>query len=347
MATIRYNRNAIASLMTEDGRIVSDHEEMAALALNCYKNRMGTQKGISMCLNLQNLLHRVDGLDNLTVPFTHEEMDNVISKMKPDKAPGPDGFNGLFLKKCWPIVKASFYKLAEDFYDNKINLESINTSYITLIPKCHNPEKINDYRPISLTNCCLKFLTKMAADRLQEVIIQCLHKNQYGFIKNRTIHDCVAWAFEYIYQCKSTGAPCIILKLDFEKAFDTIEHEALLQILRHKGFNEQWLRWVRDFLSSGSSSVLLNGVPGKQFKCKRGVRQGDPLSPLLYVLGGDVLQSVVNDILHNNLIQLPIIIGDPDFPILQYADDTLLIMQADEEQLLVLKEALHDFSKST
>jgi hypothetical protein len=64
-------------------------------------------------------------------------------------------------------------------------------------------------------------------------------------------------------------------------------------------------------------------------------------------LGGDVLQSVVNDLLHNNLIQLPIIIGDPDFPILQYADDTLLIMQADEEQLLVLKEALHDFSKST
>jgi hypothetical protein len=164
MATIRYKRNAIVSLMTEDGRIVSDHEEMAALALNCYKNRMGTQKGISMCLNLQNLLHRVDGLDNLTVPFTHEEMDNVISKMKPDKAPGPDGFNGLFLKKCWPIVKASFYKLAEDFYDNKINLESINTSYITLIPKCHSPEKINDYRPISLTNCCLKFLTKIVAD---------------------------------------------------------------------------------------------------------------------------------------------------------------------------------------
>jgi hypothetical protein len=95
----------------------------------------------------------------------------------------------------------------------------------------------------------------MAADRLQEVIIQCLHKNQYGFIKNITIHDCVAWVFEYIYQCKSTGAPCIILKLNFEKTFDTIEHEALLQILRYKGFNEQWLRWVKDFLSSGSSSV--------------------------------------------------------------------------------------------
>jgi hypothetical protein len=184
----------------------------------------------------------------------------------------------------------------------------------------------------------------MAADRLQALIIQCLHKNQYGFTKNRTIHDCVAWAFEYIYQCKSTGAPCIILKLDFEKAFDTIEHEALLHILRYKGFNEPWLRWVKDFLSSCSSSILLNGVPGKQFKCKRGVRQGDPLSPLLCVLGGDVLQSVVNDLFHNSLLQLPIITGDAKFSILQYVDDTLLILKADR---VVLKDALNNFSKST
>jgi hypothetical protein len=77
------------------------------------------------------------------------------------------------------------------------------------------------------------------------------------------------------------------------------------------------------------------------------VRQGDPLFPLLYVLGGDVLQSVVNDLLHNNLLQLPIITGDPDFAILQYVDDTLLIMQADSSQLLVLKEALDNFSRST
>ena len=101
--------------------------------------------------------------------------------MPPDKATGPDGFNGLFLKKCWPIVKESFYKLAEDLYDNRTNLEGINTSYITLVRKWHNPEKINDYMPISLTNCCLKFLTKMAAGRLQAIIIQCLHKKPIWF----------------------------------------------------------------------------------------------------------------------------------------------------------------------
>jgi hypothetical protein len=117
--------------------------------------------------------------------------------------------------------------------------------------------------------------------------------------------------------------------LDFAKAFDTIEHEAILQVMRKKGFDEKTLGWVQSILSSGTSSILVNGVPGKQFVCKRGVRQGDPLSPTLYVLGSDLLQSVVNDLLAQGGISLPIPTGDRDFPIVQYADDTLLIMPAD------------------
>jgi hypothetical protein len=114
-------------------------------------------------------------------------MDLVIKEMPPDKAPGPDGFNGLFLKKCWPIVKEEFYKLAADFQKGNLNLQNINGSYITLVPKVHTPETVNDFRPISLTNVCLKFLTKLAANRLQQHILRCIHKNQYGFLKARSI----------------------------------------------------------------------------------------------------------------------------------------------------------------
>jgi hypothetical protein len=86
--------------MTEDGRQVNNHEEMAGIAWGCYKSRMGSSQGIDMKFDLSVILQRVEGLDDLAVPFTAEEMDKVVKGMPVDKAPGPDGFNGLFMKKC-------------------------------------------------------------------------------------------------------------------------------------------------------------------------------------------------------------------------------------------------------
>jgi hypothetical protein len=135
--------------------------------------------------------------------------------------------------------------------------------------------------------------------------------------------------------------------LDFAKAFDTIEHEAILQVMKHMGFNDLWLRGIKEILSTGTSSILLNGVLGKQFICKRGVRQGDPLSPLLYLFGSNLLQSVVNSLLQQGVLSCLIDTYDMDFPIVQYADDMLLIMPADLLQIRALKEALGKFSVST
>jgi hypothetical protein len=165
MATQRYRRNCISMLTADDGRQVSGHDEMAGVLWASYKERLGLSEGINMQFDLTRLIKKVSGLDEISLPFLMEEMELVLKQMPADKAPGPDGFNGLFLKKCWSLVKEDFVALVKDFHDGSLNLQNINSTFITLVPKVQSPESVNDFRPISLTNVCLKFLTKLLANR--------------------------------------------------------------------------------------------------------------------------------------------------------------------------------------
>lgn len=189
---------------------------------------MGVCQEPEFDFDLEDLTKKILGLEELSAPFSTEEINHVIKIIPGDRAPGPDGFTGQFLKVCWHVIKADFYKLCSDFWEGKISLQCLNSSLITLVPKKLTPERFNDFRPISLLNCLLKLLTKILAERLQHWILKIVHRNQYGFIKGTTIEDCLEWAFEYLHQCKSSRHEVVILKLDFEKAFDTMEHSSIL-----------------------------------------------------------------------------------------------------------------------
>jgi uncharacterized membrane protein YheB (UPF0754 family) len=131
--------------------------------------------------------------ESLECPFTEEEVDEVVKDLPNDKSPGPDGFNNEILKSCWTIIADDIKSMIRDFLEEKINLESINSSFITLIPNTDNPSNASDFRPISLLNTVLKILTKLLANRLQKIILKLVHKNQYGFMKQRSIQDCLRW----------------------------------------------------------------------------------------------------------------------------------------------------------
>jgi hypothetical protein len=143
---------------------------------------MGVSTNPTMLFDLASLIEPVDGLQELEAPFHHSEIDLIVKRMPTDKAPGPDGFNGLFMNKCWQTVKNDFYRFCNDFYLGAVSLDNINTSYITLVPKINSPDTVSDYRSISLMNISLKLVTKILADRLQVVIVGLIQRNQYGFI---------------------------------------------------------------------------------------------------------------------------------------------------------------------
>ena len=146
------------------------------------------------------------------------------------------------------------------------------------------------------------------------------------------------WVFEYLHLCHHSKKKIITLKLDFEKALNKVEHKAILQVIKHLGFSSIWMKWTQSILGSRTSFVLLYGVPRKTFHYKRGVKLGDLLSPSMFAITTDLLLSLINDASCHEKLNLPIPLPyTSDVPILQYVDDTLIIMESCRNQLNALK----------
>lgn len=165
----------------------------------------------------------------------------------------------------------------------------VNSANVVLIPKKEGAECIADYRPISLIHGVVKLISKTLANRLQPFMNSVVSHAQSAFIKKRSIHDNFMYVRNLARKFHQTRKPSLLLKLDITKAFDTVRWDYLLDLMQQKGFPTRWRDWITNILRSSSSRVLLNGAPGPPIRHGRGLRQGDPLSPLLFVLAIDPL----------------------------------------------------------
>ncbi|WVZ55767.1 hypothetical protein U9M48_006389 [Paspalum notatum var. saurae] len=286
-------------------------------------------------------------LSTLDAPFTEEELKTAIQQMPADKAPGPDGFTGAFFTKCWEIIKADVLKAANAFHLLRTsNLSILNSANIVLIPKKEGADSVGDYRPISLIHSFAKIISKVLAMRLAPHMDNLVSPSQSAFIKKRNIHESFLTVRNAVRRLHRNRVPALFFKLDITKAFDSVRWEYLLTLLKRLGFPPRWCDWIAVLLSTASSRVLVNGVPSAPIKHGRGLRQGDPLSPLLFVLSIDPLQKLLD--LATSLGYLAKLRGRAaTLRVSMYADDAAIFLKPTKRDTTTLTSLLVNFGDAS
>jgi hypothetical protein len=186
--------------------------------------------------------------------FTEAEVKSAIDQMPSDKAPGPNGYTGAFFKKCWDIIKGDLMRVILQIGNlHAENFHWLNSANIALLPKNDAAEEVGDFRPISLIHAIAKIISKMLALRLSSFMNDLVSNAQSAFIKKRSIHDNFLYVKNLATRFNKAKTLALLFKLDIQKAFDSINWEYILDLLRRRGFPPTFRNWIVALFSTASS----------------------------------------------------------------------------------------------
>ncbi|XP_058746815.1 uncharacterized protein LOC131619766 [Vicia villosa] len=347
-AKIRRKQNLISSLKINDVVTIDNHVIESHLIehfTNIFNQGIVMQDTGLIERVIPSLVNESTNAMLTAIPSA-EEITHAVKNLKSDSAPGPDGFGAIFFQKFWEIIKHDVISAVLQFFLQNWMLPNYNSNTLVLIPKNNEPNSINHYRPIALANFKSKIISKIIADRLAAILPSLISPQQKGFIKGRNIRDGICLTSEAINILGNKSfSGNVALKIDISKAFDTLNWSFLLKTLSCFGFCDKFCNWIDTILNSAMLSIGINGKQAGFFKCSNGVRQGDPLSPLLFCLAEEVLSRGIALLVNNNHVNLIKASRNCSVPShTLYADDIMIFCRGDQKSINAIAALLTEYA---
>lgn len=264
------------------------------------------------------------------------------------KCPGPDGAPVEFFQQLWPSVGPLILKVINEGIEREQFTADLTLGLIVLLPKKLDQRLLTNKRPITLLNTVYKLGAKVMQRRLTPILQRIIAPQQFAFLPGRNIHHSLILLGEMLDQAAATGEEYVLLKMDVIKAFDRINWAYLLALLDKSGMSGTLSKFVKASFAEAGSAVLLNGRLTKRIPLSRSVRQGCPLSPLLFILAFDPLNAILKDAIIRGTI-VGVRFPKHDLHLLQnmFADDLYLLIRAVMCYTLELQRILHCFGEAT
>ena len=322
-----YNRKTITELRTES-ETVTNNESQILEAIENYYSELYASANNSQENNVEEFTEHLKipklsdaDRDRIEGPLSYEECKKALDTFQNNKAPGEDGFTVEFYMFFFDLLGHDLVASFNAAYDANELTISQRRGVITLIPKEDGSLlELSNWRPVTLLNVDCKIATKAIARRIEPLLPNLVHTDQTGFIKGRYIGENIRLIIDIMEHTKSESIPGILVSLDFRKAFDSLEWSFMMKALDIFNFGTSIKRWISTFYTKIESAAINNGFMTNWFRPSRGVRQGCPLSPYLFVLSTEILSSKIR--------QEPSITGIKIFgheiKLSQFADDTNL-----------------------